>query len=40
MRESKSCRAAFAILSWAAAPSEDGITASTPGPVALDSMHC
>ena len=40
MRESKHCLAAVALLSWAAAPSEDGAAASTPGPVALDSMHC
>ena len=40
MRESKHCRAAVVLLSWAAAPSEDGVSASTPGPVPMDSMHC
>ena len=40
MRDSKHCLAAVALLNWATAPSEDGVAASTPGPVALDSMHC
>ena len=40
MRDSKHCLAAVALLSWTAVSSEDGVAASTPGPVALDSMHC